>query len=492
MPGPVVEGHADTESDCESCHVAFSRDKQRPLCEACHEDVAADARRGLGFHGRDKQASTSDCATCHTEHVGRNADIVGLDVKSFDHRLTDFFLEGAHQETDCEDCHAIDEKHREAPLLCFDCHVEDDEHEGGFGEDCESCHVATAWTEVEFDHGVETGYALTGGHLDTQCAACHVEPGYKNTPTECYGCHRDDDTHDGLNGTDCAFCHTSNSWEETFFDHASETDFALTGAHGEIACDACHVENKFELGLETECLACHADDDEHEGLNGPACETCHTSSTWSTSLFKHDIDTGFALLGKHADVGCADCHTAPVHEVSLDSECYACHREDDAHEDQLGQSCGQCHNEGGWTDSVLFDHGLTVFPLIGAHRDAVCADCHETPRFSDAPEACFDCHRDEDVHEQKLGTNCGTCHGPTDWSAWEFDHNRQTGFGIDGAHRELRCEACHTRPMTVDIEISNTCGGCHRGDDVHDGEFGNDCQRCHTTNDFQSVERGKR
>jgi hypothetical protein len=492
MPGNVIEGHADIESDCENCHVAFSREKQRPLCEACHKDVASDVRNRTGYHGRDNDAYIEECASCHTEHAGPDADIVGLDARLFNHQLTDFDLIGTHREASCEDCHENGAKHREAPSLCFDCHANDDDHHGAFDEACGSCHVETGWSEVEFDHGAETGYTLSGGHLDADCASCHVEPGYRNTPTECYACHRTEDAHDGLNGTDCAFCHVSRSWSETVFDHATGTTFPLTGAHGDIACADCHIADKFADKLETQCIACHKSDDEHRGLNGPVCEDCHSTTGWPEALFKHDVDTGFPLLGRHAETSCADCHTAPVHEVSLKTDCYACHREHDAHETQLGIDCGQCHNESGWTEQVLFDHGLTDFPLIGSHADTVCKDCHETLRFNDAPEQCIDCHRDADIHEKRLGTNCGACHTPTAWSLWEFDHNQQTGFDLDGAHIDLQCEACHTRPMIGVIELSKTCSGCHRGDDIHEGSFGNDCQRCHTTRDFQSVERTER
>jgi len=489
MPGKVIEGHADVESDCENCHVAFSREKQRPLCEACHKDIALDVRDRVGYHGRDRNAYIQECATCHTEHVGRDADIVRLDPQLFDHQLTDFVLAGAHREASCEDCHDAGAKHREAPPLCFDCHADDDEHQGAFDRECESCHVVTEWSEVEFDHDAETGFTLIGGHLDAECSSCHVEPGYLNTPTECYACHRADDTHNGLNGTDCAFCHVSRNWTDTLFDHAAGTAFALTGAHGDIACADCHIANKFEEALETECVACHADDDEHDGLNGSACEGCHSSTSWSESLFRHDVDTDFPLLGGHSGIDCAECHTAPVHDVRLETDCYACHREQDVHENQLGKACGQCHNETAWAENVLFDHGLTDFPLIGYHRDADCTGCHETPRFNDAPEECIDCHSDDDIHQRILGVAGATYHTPTAWSLWEFDHNRQTDFGLDGAHLDLQCEACHTRPITGGIQLSKTCSGCHRSDDVHGGNFGNDCQRCHTTRNFQSVER---
>jgi hypothetical protein len=489
MPGKVIEGHADIESDCSECHAAFSRDKQRILCMDCHEDVADDVDGGRGYHGRDEKALEQECAACHTEHIGRDADVVNFDPQTFEHHLSDFLLETGHQEVACEDCHAIDVKYREAPSICFDCHAEDDEHKGGLGEECQTCHRATKWPETEYDHKKETGYALIGGHLEPECTGCHIDNSYKDTPTDCYACHKADDSHKGLNGTDCAHCHVVRDWKETAFDHAAETKFALLGEHGKLECADCHVENKFKVKLKSDCVACHRDDDEHKGLNGDDCGDCHSASSWKETLFRHEVKTEFPLLGAHADLGCADCHVQPVHEVKLKTDCYSCHQEDDAHKEQLGKNCEQCHNDVDWTENVRFDHGLISFPLIGSHRDPSCEDCHETPRFKDAPEECIDCHRDEDVHKKKLGPDCVLCHIPTDWVFWNFDHNRQTDFVIDGAHVDVQCEACHARPMKRGVETSQLCGSCHRRDDVHSGSFGSDCERCHTTVDFRVVEK---
>ena len=105
MPGDVVQGHADVESECSSCHKLFSRSEQRALCLDCHEDVESDVSNGTGFHGSFDAAGTDECATCHKDHEGRNADIIGLDEDTFDHVLTDFELLGKHLETACVDCH---------------------------------------------------------------------------------------------------------------------------------------------------------------------------------------------------------------------------------------------------------------------------------------------------------------------------------------------------------------------------------------------------
>ena len=75
MPGDVVRGHADIESECSSCHKLFSRSEQRALCLDCHEDVATDLGARTGFHGKSDGANTDECATCHTDHEGRNADL---------------------------------------------------------------------------------------------------------------------------------------------------------------------------------------------------------------------------------------------------------------------------------------------------------------------------------------------------------------------------------------------------------------------------------
>ncbi|MFC1327282.1 MAG: cytochrome C, partial [gamma proteobacterium symbiont of Ctena orbiculata] len=54
MPGPVIEGHAEFEEKCESCHETLKKADQVERCLSCHdhEDVAKDIETGKGFHGR--------------------------------------------------------------------------------------------------------------------------------------------------------------------------------------------------------------------------------------------------------------------------------------------------------------------------------------------------------------------------------------------------------------------------------------------------------
>ena len=50
MPGDVIEGHAEFEAECSSCHLAFKRSKQRALCLDCHDDISADIESQAGLH----------------------------------------------------------------------------------------------------------------------------------------------------------------------------------------------------------------------------------------------------------------------------------------------------------------------------------------------------------------------------------------------------------------------------------------------------------
>src|SRR5262249_28091678 len=82
-PGPVVSGHAKYEQDFGNCHEPFSRQSQTRLCMTCHKDIAADRQSARGFHGRQTDAAKEECSHCHTDHKGRDADIVLFDRETF-------------------------------------------------------------------------------------------------------------------------------------------------------------------------------------------------------------------------------------------------------------------------------------------------------------------------------------------------------------------------------------------------------------------------
>jgi hypothetical protein len=486
-PGPVAAAHADYEQECTSCHVRFQRGSQRDLCLACHEEIAEDLRSETGFHSLSPMVGTRDCADCHTDHGGRDADIGGLDVARFDHDLTDFPLLGAHADGACENCHMPAQPFREAATQCYGCHAADDRHRGNLGEGCADCHSETGWLDVHFDHDEVVGYALAGAHAVSTCVSCHVEEVYEKTPKTCAGCHRDDDKHMGSNGPQCQDCHVTQNWTQLLFDHFERSGFALADGHADLPCESCHTGNKLEQHAPTECVGCHREDDTHAGINGAVCNDCHRATDWLDVRFDHASDAGFSLNGAHAELMCTDCHIETVATALPGTACYDCHADTDPHEEQLGSSCSTCHGEAGWTTAVRFDHDLTSFPLLGRHEALVCKDCHASQAFHDAEDQCIDCHAEDDAHDRRLGPDCASCHNPNDWLLWIFDHDTRTNFALDGAHANLDCLSCHREPVTAAMELSNTCGSCHRGDDVHRGEFGRDCEQCHTTQSFHDL-----
>ncbi|MEQ1947348.1 MAG: cytochrome c3 family protein [Bryobacteraceae bacterium] len=75
----------------------------------------------------------------------------------------------------------------------------------------------------------------------------------------------------------------------------------------------------------------------------------------------------------------------------------------------------------------------------------------------------------------------------------DFNHATQTGFALEGKHRQKTCESCHnakhiTAEAKAEIKLSNKdhsflglrreCTTCHT--DQHRGQLGTECVRCHS------------
>jgi hypothetical protein len=488
MPGKVIEGHAEYEGECTKCHRPFSKSAQAQLCLDCHEKVDADITEKAGYHGRIPGIKEMECKRCHSEHLGRGADVVQLDPETFNHGLTDFELKGAHTSTACKRCHKADKKFRDAPKACFDCHEADDPHDGRLGEKCNDCHNERRWANTEFDHE-DTDFSLQAKHEEVLCNACHPNERYEKTPKTCQSCHRLSDVHNGSYGSKCQDCHSPKGWDEPTFDHDKDTEYKLETAHKEVRCGACHTsDDLWDEKTPTSCHGCHQNDDEHKGRYGDKCDSCHAPTNWDKATFDHDDKTDFKLRGLHKDTACKGCHRGNVEEEERRStDCLSCHRKDDVHKGQQGEQCDLCHNETGWGDRVFFDHDLTRFPLIGLHAVTPCEECHLGAQFQETALDCDTCHEADDVHERNLGSDCASCHNPNDWGLWIFDHNTQTEFELDGSHEGLACDGCHQRPVKKTVKLSSACGHCHQQDDIHDGGFGPHCARCHTTEAFDAI-----
>jgi len=482
MPGKVIAGHAQIEAECGKCHDRADRERQPALCLDCHDKVAADLRERRGFHGRQSNADQVQCSACHTEHRGRDADIVQLARPAFDHARTDFALEGAHLGAACDACHKTGQAYRAAPSRCLDCHRDDEPHGGQLGTDCGACHGPDGWARGRFDHA-RTDFALRDRHAEAACAACHLGNRYRATPTQCASCHAPDDVHRGNRGPDCAACHTAVGWKTSRFDHGRETGYALGGVHAQADCKSCHTSASIKDPLPRDCAGCHRSDDAHATRFGDGCERCHGQVAWQPANYDHARDAKFALAGRHAELDCHACHTAVVAQQKLGTDCHSCHRTSDVHAGRLGPDCGGCHGTEGWRRDVAFDHDLTEFPLVGLHPVVPCHECHASATYRGVAQDCNACHQRTDKHRGALGRDCEACHSPNGWRLWTFDHGQASGFALEGAHQRASCESCHRQPPEA-VKLASDCASCHARQDVHFGQFGRQCQRCHTAASF--------
>ena len=85
------------------------------------------------------------------------------------------------------------------------------------------------------------------------------------------------------------------------------------------------------------------------------------------------------------------------------------------------------------------------------------------------------------VPHKKFPSDCGLCHIAKDWSVlradFHFDHEKETGYALEGAHAQAACLRCHNDRGPVSAYLARGCGGCHV--DIHRGGMGLDCKRCH-------------
>jgi hypothetical protein len=479
-PGKLIQGHAKVEEECKSCHTRLDRKAQTGLCLECHKDISTDVRSKNGFHGRMKPQA---CNVCHTDHKGRDAQIAKFDKKTFDHTQTDFALRGKHPQVECEKCHVAGKKYSEASSQCSVCHKKDDVHKGSLGAKCFDCHNETNWKEAKFDHST-TKFELKGKHADVKCVDCHKNNKYKDTPLNCYACHKKDDDnkgHKGLYGEKCETCHDAVKWKNSTFNHDTDTKYTLRGKHRSIACNTCHKGNLYREKLTQDCFACHQKDDKHKETLGKECGNCHSERSWKEpAKFDHD-KSDFPLLGKHAKVECKECHKSQLFKEAP-KDCFSCHKKDDKHKETLGKECGTCHTERGWKEPGKFDHDKSKFPLLGKHKKVECKDCHKSQLYKEAPSDCYACHKKDDKHNLTLGEKCADCHLEVDWktTTGRFFHDK-TKFPLKNAHNEpkVKCVACH-KDLASFRKTPMDCYSCHKKDDKHEGQTAKTCDDCHS------------
>jgi hypothetical protein len=293
---------------------------------------------------------------------------------------------------------------------------------------------------------------LTRGHADLEgirrCLDCHTAA-------------------EGIDDQKCLGCHT----HQPLADRIRRGE----GLHAEL------VRNKG-------CADCHID---HKGRD-------HSLIDWSTVGGRDTFDhrrAGYELQGRHATIACADCHTAtmPISGtrtyLGLSQSCMSCH--ENVHRFEPHQTallaCESCHTEDArridWRrDRPPFDHDTdTEYPLSVPHRDVGCTDCHSGLVFKFQTrdwQQCSSCHTDPHRNHFSRDMGCTSCHLPDSprFTRTRFDHERDTGWALTGAHLRQSCATCH--PGGLMQKPQPTCQSCHG--DPHQTRFDAfGCTDCH-------------
>jgi hypothetical protein len=524
-PGPLSKAHADLEgaTKCLSCHASGSSSMDE-RCRECHREIEFQIRKGLGLHG---QEAKTDCVLCHPDHAGSEFELITWEEGEpdrFDHRRAGWSLEGKHATLRCEQCHTPEfQKGAVMQLLmrrsatagwlglerdCLSCHR--DYHQNTLAGDCLSCHTNEGWKPASRFGHARTVFPLTGKHIDTPCAKCHLVPGRVELATgsgetvprykpvafgDCSDCHND--VHAGQLGPRCVSCHVTDGFkvvERGKFDH-SKTRYPLIGKHGVVECASCHDPQRAwgNKPRHDSCDACHRDP--HAGkatLSGQVvdCVECHDLNGFKPSIYtvaQHG-DTKYPLEGKHQTVACDRCHTKePEAQVLIRpryEHCRDCHR--DLHGDQLARradqgACETCHRVEGWKPSTfnVERHAETEFALAGRHAEVECAACHGPERRDLPPlpgpeilgearvalttvdQACRTCHYDphdsrfEPQGARPIAAGCRACHAARAFvpSSVDAEFHGRLAYPLQGEHRAVPCVLCHeelkTAPATV-------------------------------------------
>jgi hypothetical protein len=493
--------HATLE--CTACHINNKFKGTPAACFGCHQ---ADFN-GTNDPPHAQAGLPHDCGICHTTVNWLNA--------KFDHNAyTNYPLTGMHVSVSCAQCH-VNNKYVGTPTDCYSCHKADfnstanpNHAASGFPTNCALCHSTSGWSPSSFDHS-RTTFPLTGAHIATSCAQCHVNNNYTTLPTDCYSCHKADYT--GANNpnhasagfpTNCTLCHNTTSWTNATFDH-SKTAFPLTGAHISVPCSQCHINNNY-TSLPTDCYNCHkADFNRTNNPNHPAagfptnCTICHNTSSWNGATFDHS-KTPFPLTGAHITVPCSQCHANNVF-AGTPTACYSCHQPDFSGTNNpphvatnLPHDCSLCHTTTNWLNAS-FNHTLYAnYALTGMHATLTCAQCHTNNNYVNTPVDCYSCHKADFTSTTNpnhvtsgFPTDCSICHSTSGWSPSSFDHSKTT-FPLTGAHTTVACALCHVNNNYTTLPTA--CFGCHATDYNNTNNpahaaagFPTDCTVCHTT-----------
>ncbi len=260
--------HATTK--CGACHKlglkenADTKEKLGTSCVSCHK---SDDKHKGDFGEK--------CESCHAE---KDWAVIHLNHD----RATRYVLRGKHEQVKCVSCHTGMLYQQRLSQDCLSCHTKNDVHKNQLGKRCESCHTEKNWKVAQVDHG-RARFPLHGKHVNVECGKCHQTQLFRDSPSDCYSCHKKDDVHKLRLDSKCESCHNAQLWKSWDFNHDTRTKYKLDGAHKKITCVSCHKNvMSDQVALPTSCVGCHEKNDVHGGEFGHLCERCHVTTDFKT------------------------------------------------------------------------------------------------------------------------------------------------------------------------------------------------------------------
>ena len=306
---------------------------------------------------------------------------------------------------------------------CEDCHFDKDVLAASAEPGAD---VDAAWIEPE-------SLAMVHGRLG--CVTCHAGDGEADDK---------DTAHKGLvadlsetRPMDCVLCHSDlpdvipgdrlKLPHGRIIDnviHGQPCDVHCSDCHGGVGhgfdpvsgevicsmsvCQDCHEDRNLEIQM-TDCEGCHIGP--HDVSEGLACDDCHASlEKWSE--IESSVHPELVSHGKHAEIGCFECHTWPDFEdINGQSNCFDCHEQ--GHEKPSDTDCAKCHEIGvDWelTNPDAIDHTEFWNYSQGTHALVDCQGCHLEGRYLGAMDPdCANCHAlDKDTCDPEKA--CIDCH----------------------------------------------------------------------------------
>ncbi len=381
-----------------------------------------------------------------------------------------------------------------------------------------------------------TEFPLSGGHNALECADCHADGVYANTPVECSACHTyqlPENLAEVLSAEvypdhfegECSDCHGIANWTAYQFDHESVTEctschqddlppadqfaelWPVSARLGPVLpvisqgpeehyqgdCALCHADVSDWQAIDydhqdvTECRSCHEQDVAIDHYSGK-CDSCHQDTQdWLELRFDHTGYNDCRSCHKNTDPidhyegQCSNCHTATSWlraDFNHDgfSDCQECHTKPSHH---YNGQCSNCHKKDRW-ENIHFSHnGLTD-----------CKSCHSTPAYH-FPGACTNCHTTRSWKAfsfSHLGLNdCNACHSSAA-PAHHYTglcsncHTTNNWTSVSFSHVGYTdCVACHTAPAGHYVGQCSNCHGINKWNDILFAHVGAvDCQSCHS------------